>query len=192
MVFTIEKLKRDVMARLGEIPQPLPSLAVDVPGPADIVSLKVESMLPGKGSRLLREASLEMLGAGCQSDVEVTKRKMPCGLYAAEIRLPEGFLRLVSVKMRSWDSSVSKVILPGLAEWECQWSAEPGIAGCPSRPRAYLDGKILRVVASNTEDDTLERFCCWNMPIPDSEGSFEFPDLLYPELVGALSFAHET
>lgn len=187
MIYSIDRLQQDVMARLGEISQPQPPLSVcNIPTLADIVAHKVRSLLPEVGATLIRGASPDVLGMGCQLAVAVSMRLMPCGMYAAEVPLPEDFLRLVSVKMSGWERSVSRLILPESPEWECQWSGEAGIAGCPERPRAYIEGGILRALGSLDEDDVLEHIRCWRLPEPDSEGKFHFPETLYPELVDGI------
>ncbi|MDE5795108.1 MAG: hypothetical protein K2I08_10365 [Muribaculaceae bacterium] len=187
MVFTIESLQKEVMARLGEIAMARPSLpALGVPTSADIVAAKIESMLPEEGAKLIRGASAGELGSGIQMEVTVGDHKlMPCGLYAAEIELPEDFLRLVSLKMSGWEKSVSSLILPTSPEWDCQWSPEPGIAGCRQRPRGYWDGKLLRAICSQ-ENDILESLYGWRIPVTDTDGNFEFPPIIYPDLIGAI------
>ena len=188
MLFSIEKLQRDVMARLGEIARPRPSGELPViPAPADIICLKLESLLPEAGGNLINEASPELLGYGCRIDTDMSMRLMPCGMYAAEIPLPDDFLRLVSVKMKEWERNAIRPVMPGSAQWDCQWSAEPGIAGCPGRPRSYLDGNILRAIGSTKETDTLMYLRCWSIPNADDEGKFRFPTVLYPALVSEIA-----
>lgn len=188
MLFTIVRLQSDVMVRLGEIAQPQPTLsATTIPGPADIVATKIKIMLPEIGSKLIRETSPDLLGNGEIAEPEFSMRKMPCGMYAAEIALPEGFLRMVSLKMESWSRSVGRLILSGSADGECQWSTESGIAGSPDRPRVYLDGDIVRAVGSKTESDKIERFVCWQIPSVAEDGTFCFPAALYPILTSIIA-----
>lgn len=188
MVYSIDSLQKDVMARLGEIAMPQPSLpALGAPTSADIVKAKVKSMLPEECAKLIRGASAEALGCGIQMEVVVADSMlMPCGLYAAEIELPEDFLRLVSLKMSGWERSVGSLILPASPEWNCQWSPEPGIAGSPARPRAYLDGKILRSIGTE-ENGSLESLYCWRIPSVDADGNFKFPSGMYPDLLGTIA-----
>lgn len=186
MVYTLEELKSDVLARLGEIARPLPSSLI-ASGPAEVIATKAESMLPEIGARLIMEAPAEALGDGYEMEAEVGMRMMPCGLYASEMQLPEGFLRPVSFKMSSWKRSVSRIVSTESAEWECQWSAESGIAGCPERPRLYMERSLLRALGSKTEEDTLSHFNYWAIPMADANGEFRFPKNLYPDLVGFIS-----
>lgn len=184
MKYSFDKLKSDVMVRLGEIARPLPSgVSSAVPGPAEVVGAKVAVLLPEVGSRLIREASVEMLGGGILTEVEVAMVKMPCGLYAAEIHLPEGFLRLVSVRMSGWERSACGMIYPGMPEWGCQWSREEGIAGNPEKPQVYFDGDVLRAVGSRVATESLAWFRCCKIPRLNEDGEFEFPDGLYTDLV---------
>lgn len=133
-------------------------------------------------------APAEMLGGGETVDAEVLMRLMPCGLYAAEVDLPSRFLRLVSVGMAGWSRGVSRLLPPSSADWECQFSSEPGIAGCPSRPRAYIvaegEGLRLRLLGSESADATLGWLRICTIPTPSS---FHFPPLLYPRLVSTLA-----
>ena len=194
MKYSMTALQTDVMARLGEIARPQGALdSGGVPWPEDIVALRVSALLAEIGSRLLMDASAEALGGALRllSDSDVGMRLMPCGLYGAEVRLPEGFLRLASVKMAGWRRSVVDLIGPDSAEWAGQWSPEPGIAGCPDRPRAYLDrdseGLLLRLVGSESGEDVPEWLGVVDVPVVDGAGGFDFPESLYPELVGNIA-----
>lgn len=193
MRHSILKLQSDVMARLGEIARPQSALPVSgVPWPEDIIGLKVRSLLGETASMLIRKAPAESLGHGLSYvHGETAMRKMPCGLYGAELPLPDGFLRLTSAKMAGWVCGVHSLILPGASDWSRQWSAEPGIAGCPERPRGYLDstggGLTVRLLGSESEDDMPEWLCGWCVPIISEEGEFDFPEGLYPELTATIA-----
>lgn len=188
MFYTLQQLQGDVMARLGELGTPLSSLPASVvPGPAEVVARKIESILPEAGARILREAPHELLGGGVLIEVEMTTRLMPCGLYAGEAVISDDFLRLVSVMMSDWSRSAHILDLPGSPDWERQWSSEPGIAGCPCCPRAYLDrygeGLLLRVVGSDDSAATLEWLRGWCLPKPPA---FHFPLQLYQSLISEI------
>ena len=188
MEFTLERLRRDVMLRLGEIARPQSS-SLHVPSAAEVVGMKVESLLPTVGGKLIVEASPEMPGSGCEEDAAAEMRKMPCGLYAAEVSLPDDFLRLVSVNMESWRCPAVSWILPGMSTWECQWSEEEGIAGSPERPRVYLDGHKLRALGVRSVTDIVVTIRGWRIPQVDADGIFEYPAMLYASLVGGLAKA---
>ncbi len=181
MTYTLLQLVSDVMGRLGETASPSPS---SIPGPADIIALRVENLLPEVGAKLLREAPQAMLGAGMPIDATPTSRLMPCGLYAAEVPIPEDFVRFLSAKMIGWERSVDRLISPGDSEWGCQWSEEPGIAGNPSRPRIYMSesssSRILRLIGSKEATDTVAWLRAWRIPRGQS---FHFPTPLYENLV---------
>lgn len=193
MKCTLNRLQTDVMARPGEIARPQSRFSLsEVPWPEDIISLKVASLLGETGARLIRESSLESLGRGVSVLYgDVSMREMPCGLYGAEARLPEGFLRLVSVKMAGWLHGVHGLTLPASPGWTRQWSEERGIAGCPERPRAYLDGRgeeaVIRLMGSESDEDTIEWLSGWCVPALSEEDEFDFPEALYAELVGAIA-----
>lgn len=198
MKFTFQKLQADVMARLGEIARPQglsesqPELS-GVPWPEDIIGLKVRSMLPQVGAELIREAPLGVVGCPVVglSGSPVSMKEMPCGLYGAEVRLPEEFLRLVSVKMSGWRGCIYSLISPEMSDWRRQWSPHPAIAGCAEWPRAYLDsdgeGLLLRLVGSVTAEESLEWLRLWTVPAVDDLGEFDFPEVLYPQLVGSIA-----
>lgn len=184
MQYSIERLQSDVLARLGEISQPVPTLSqIGVISPADVIERMVLSLLPEVGTRLINSASLDKLCDGCEIEVSLNRTKMPSGLYSADLSLPRGFLRLVSIEMSGWSRSVNKVIVPGSAEWNCQWSEESGISGSPGRPRVYLHGGQLRCIGSETADSTLGKLKCWCVPEIDETGNFYFPEGLYGELI---------
>ncbi|MDE6696549.1 MAG: hypothetical protein K2K25_06685 [Muribaculaceae bacterium] len=192
MVCTLDQLQRDVMSRLGENPQPQPSYeGLDIPAPIDVIRQKILSLLPEIGSRLIREASSDSLGDGEVIDVSVVMRKMPCGLFAAEVKIPEDFLRVVSVKMSGWTRSVNQIIMPGDKEWSRQWSAEPGIAGNPDCPKAYIAsadrGLILRLIGSEDEDDILDWVRICRFRTPENDASFYFPSSLYSALISEMT-----
>lgn len=185
MLYTLQQLQADVMARLGEFGHPFSSLPASVvPCPSEVLARKIESILPEAGAKILREAPHELLGGGMPIEAELTTRLMPCGLYAGETVISDDFLRLVSVMMSDWSRSVLTLILPGSSDWERQWSSEPGIAGCPCCPRAYLDrqgeGLLLRVVGSDDSAATLGWLRGWCLPTPPA---FHFPLQLYQSLI---------
>lgn len=189
----IDGFVSDVMARLGEIARPCgPQESCAVPWPEDIVALRARSFLGEEGSRLIMEAPAGSAchGGMCMAEV-AAMRLMPCGLYGAEVRLPDGFLRLGSVMMAGWRKEVDSAASAGTAGWHRQWSPYPGIAGCPEEPRAYVDrdahGLLLRAVGSPDADDPLEWLSVWTVPALDDDGCFLFPAALYPQLVGAVA-----
>ncbi len=181
MNYTLQRLISDVMGRVGETAQPSPSA---IPGPGDIIALRVESLLPEIGKRLLLEAPLAMLGEGIPLEAEATSRLMPCGLYAAEVAMPEDFVRFVSAKMEGWGRSVERIICAVDAEWGCQWSEEEGIAGCAARPRAFMvvseAGRSLRLMGTVSASATIEWLRVWVTPYAPE---FHFPTALYPQLI---------
>lgn len=181
-MYSLEKLVEDVMGRLGEVGGTVDGMP-SVPSPGEVLAIKVESLLPEVGARILMDAPVEKLGCGVPIECEITTRRMPCGMYAAEVTLPGNFVRLVSARMAGWKRSVGRLILPDSAGWECQWSAEAGIAGSPERPRGYLEAGCLRLIGSE-DVPVLEHLCGWMLPEPPA---FSFPAVLYPDLVAAIS-----
>lgn len=180
------------MARLGENAQPQASHpGIDIPTVEDIIGIKLKSQLPAVGKRLIEEAPVHALGGGEEIDVSVKMRLMPCGLYAAELALPENFVRLCSVKMACWRRGVSDIVMPDDPGWSRQWSTEAGIAGSPHMPRIYMvmngGGVKLRALGSETESDSLEGLYGWLVPEVGDDGTFHFPATLYPALLDTLT-----
>ena len=187
MRYSIDQTAEDVMSALGETSGVSPSSGMaGIPTLRDILKRKISSFLPEAGKKLLVEASAEMLAGAEDYHAEVSARKVPAGLYAVDIPLPEDFVRLVSLRMRSWQRGVDKVFTSASDCFQRQYSAEPGIAGCPSRPQAYLGNGILTAIGSETASDTLEHLHLWRIPLPDSAGNFHFPAPLYPDLLTRL------
>lgn len=193
MKYTLSRLQSDVMARLGEMVRPHSSSEIDIPWPEEVVGMKVESLLGEIGAKLISESPLESLGGAVDlpTDAVSAMRKMPCGLVGVDVKLPECFLRLVSVKMAGWKRSVSSAIAYGDPDWCRQFSFEPGIAGSPECPRAYLVsdgcGLLLRLSGSESADDSLEWLRFWTVPCVGDDGNFNFPESLYPLLVASIA-----
>lgn len=191
MVCTLDQLQSDVMSRLGENPRPLVSYeGLDIPSPANVIRKKIASLLPEIGSRLIMDSPSDRLGVGEPIEEVATMRKMPCGLFAGEVALPEDFLRLVAVKMEGWKRNVAQAICSSDMEWNRQWSAEAGIAGCPDAPRAYLvceeNAMKLRLMGSEEGIGSLEFLRICRSPSPDAAGTFHLPQALYPPLISEI------
>lgn len=192
MIYTLSQLSEDLMARMGEAP-----VGVSPPSEwgdmtlASQVRRKAAALLPYVGKQLIMSAALPQLGGAEHHVGDTTMRKMECGLYGADIALPEDVARIVSVKMRSWSREVQEIAEPGSGGYECQWSEEPGIAGSAERPKGYLlhggGGLALRAIGSESPDDTPEHLLLWRQPKVDIEGKFRFPASIYPELIEKLS-----
>lgn len=186
MTYTIGRLTDDVMERLGENPRPLSASAssAGIPSVRQRMESRVASMLPEEGSDIIIEAERNLLSGGENLTASPEMRMLPCGLYGAEIAMPDDFLRLVSLKMNGWSRAVSVTAEPGAVDM--QWSGEPGIAGCASRPKAYIrlnpDGISLTAVGSVSSSDRVEHCLIWRVPSADGDGKFRFPASLYPKL----------
>lgn len=188
MTYTIGTLADDVMERLGENPRPLAASETfgGIPSVRQRMESRVAAMLPEAGSSIILEASVHELSGGEKLAVTPTMRKLPCGLYGTWIAIPDDYLRLVSLKMASWERAVSET---GVGEM--QWSRECGIAGCPSRPQAYLaldaGGLNLLGAGSESSSDKLEYCLIWRVPKADTDGNFRFPAALYPKLADRIA-----
>ena len=192
MEYTIQQLSTDVLGRLGE--QPVAELPADLPTVAEALERKLRAALPEVGARLICEAPAEKLGGGGEygglSVLQIEARRLPCGLYGFDVEVPADFVRLVVMRMESWDRDVHEVAMPGEEQHLRQYSPEAGIAGCGSRPRVYLNfgrsGMVLTAIGSDDDADRLAVLGLWRMPIADGAGKFQFPAPLYPALVSAM------
>lgn len=172
---------------MGENPDAEAS-AQGIPTVRSALERKIGSLLPEVGGTLLREAPASSLGgAESLADAAVTVRMAPCGFYAADIELPEDFVRLVGLRVAGWKRTVSEVVGAGDALYACRWSAEPGIAGSAERPKAYLrasaSGYVLTAIGGESAEMTVEQLLLWRQPKADPDGNFRFPEALYPALV---------
>lgn len=192
MEYTIQQLSADVLGRLGE--QPVADLPADLPTVAEALERKLRAALPEVGTMLISDAPAGKLGAGGEyggiSGLQAEARRMPCGLYGFDVEVPADFVRLVRMRMASWERDAHEAAMPGDEQHQRQYSPEAGIAGCGSRPRVYLNfgrhGMVLTAVGSEDATDALSGLGLWRMPIADSAGKFQFPAPLYPALVSAM------
>lgn len=188
MIYTLANLVKDVMSAMGETTEVSPSPGISgIPSPSDIMHKKISSLLPAVGGKLLIEASPEMLAGAEDYKPVFNSCKSVCGLYAFDITLPEDFIRLVSLKMKSWKRSINTFVTPGSQSYMRRSSPEPAIAGSPDRPMAYLCGDVLSVCGSESASDSPEHLLIWRIPRPDSAGNFRFPASLYPALLTRLT-----
>lgn len=87
--------------------------------------------------------------------------------YVGRFRLPDDFLRLVGVRMKSWKRN-ARGITEDDAEYQRQLSEYAGIRGNASNPVAAVvqgaDGLYMELYSSASEGDTLEWFRYIAMP----------------------------
>ena len=82
-----------------------------------------------------------------QGEEHVTFSARPDGLFYAVIRIPEDFLRPVSVNMEGWVRPVYEFLPASGTQFLQQYSSVPGIGAGPSSPVAFIttDGEQLVV-----------------------------------------------
>lgn len=197
MTFTIEELKTDVMRRLGIVLRPLPDTAeTSYAGDSDIIDGQIRSLVPSLGATLIAEAPLHLLGDAECILPRVEFVTLPCGMKGAQAEIEPDVIRIVSVKMKSWDRECREVIMPGDPRAAMRRSREVGISGCPESPKCYLEGgatsRRTLLCGSRDASDTLEWFWVWKRPSFTADGRFHFPVLLYPQLLdGIISILNE-
>lgn len=192
MTCSVKQLIEDVLSRLGEYSSSSSAGPLaGIPTMADTLERKLRSLLPETGGRLISEAPVDKLSGAESYEASITARMTDCGLFAFDIPLPDDFAGLVSAGMKSWKRNVSRLVMIDSDSHEWQWSKEPAVAGCPSRPMAYLNygygGFTLTLIGSESEEDTLGHLYLWRIPLIDDEGFFKFPSPLYSALVSSLA-----
>ncbi len=140
MICNLTVLVADVLALMGEAPAPQAEGSESFPGTDlhEAVSRKVAALLPGAGSTLIADADMADLADAPQLSLSASKRLMPSGAYAAVAPLPAGFMRPVAVRLESWTDDARHIFGAGSRLTPRLWNPEPGIAGTPSSPRAYI------------------------------------------------------
>lgn len=190
MTFTLEDTAANVLARLGIEASGGISTTLSARSDADIVREAIRAMLSAYGG-MVTEASPEDVADGEIISPEVSFTEMPCGLYAAVMRLDADVIRVSAVKMKSWSRSAEGAVPASSPAGVRLWSGEPGIAGSPAGPTAYLAagsaGLTLYAMGSPSRDDRLECLKVWKTLSVTPDGRFSFPARLYPLLLDRLT-----
>lgn len=125
-----------------------------------------------------------------EAKAELTMKSQGDG-YVGSFKLPDDFLRLVSVRMSDWKRS-ARAITEDDAEYFEQLSEFAGIRGNPNKPIAALvqgsDGLYLELYSSESLDATIKWFRYIAMPETNTENgkddsTFELPSKLVPSIV---------
>jgi len=196
MTYKLQQLQADVMALLGENARQRDALAgVDVPGAVGMLSVRIKGLLPVCGKILLQDAPQHLLGGGDSLTPRFSTCLMPCGLYAVDMELPADTVRIAEIRLKEWARGVGLVFTPDQDGWRRQWSREPGIAGSPANPLAYMSpssaGVLVRaigVAAPPADTASSPSLTAWRIPVADESGYFCFPAHLYPDLVNKIAF----
>ncbi|MDE6341284.1 MAG: hypothetical protein K2K93_03110 [Muribaculaceae bacterium] len=193
MTCTITMLVADVLALMGETAATSAEAAAIFPGadPREAVSRKVAALLPGAGSTLIADADVKDLADAPLLTLTASKRLMPSGAYAGVATLPAGFLRAVAVRMECWADDARHIFGAGCHLTPRLWNPEPGIAGTPTAPLAYIlagsEGLQIWGMASPSDSTESLLLRCWSIPTPDAEGTFHFPGALYAALAARIA-----
>lgn len=178
-IHSLASLTADVLSLLGEETAP------------EAVARKIRALLPGAASTLIADASATELAGAPELTLTPAFTRMPSGGYAAEADLPAGFLRLAGVRMSCWREDAREVVMQGSGRLSRLWNPEPGIAGSPERPIAYVTAgasglKLFAMAAPSAGEATLS-LRLWSIPLPDSEGNFHFPAPLRHKLAANIA-----
>lgn len=97
------------------------------------------------------------------------------------LQLPEDFLRGITIRLSSWNSSASEIIEENSAEYRMQ--SDPYACGTFQRPVVALihtvNGKELELYKAKNKQDTLRSFVY--IPLPPADIAYQQEDLLIPD-----------
>lgn len=190
MTFTLQDTAAAVLARLGMASEGGLPATVSSASDADIVSAAIRAMLPSTGG-MVAEASADDVMDGDEISPEVTFTETPCGLLDAVMHLDADVIRVCAVKMKGWSRPVAETAPASSPAAARIWSKEPGIAGSPLNPAAYLtagpSGLTLHAMASADRTDALEYLKVWKTPSVTPDGRYSFPARLHPLLIDRLT-----
>lgn len=79
-----------------------------------------------------------------------TFSQRPDGNFYAEIRLPDDYLRFVSVKLDGWQRSVSILHPDNVSLYSAQYSSAPGIGNGPASPVAFMTSDTERAIIAHS------------------------------------------
>lgn len=178
--YQLSRLTEDVAALLGE------SLALECETsecPFPNLEARVRIIAPGILSSMIMDAPLNRLdGWKPLTAFTVTEEE-----GTASLVLPADFLRIGTLKMKSWKCEITQIISLEHPEWSFQRSRHPGIKGSAQRPRAILrqdaSGKQSLTLIPTSDGDFLEY--AWYLPVAPvgEDDSLEIPLRLYAGLI---------
>ena len=157
--------------------------------PFPCIEDRVRILAPGILRDILTEAPLSLI----EGFKPLTGSPVINSSGMVELPLPDDFLRLVSVRMSDWKTSVTELLTTGSKDWSLQTSRWRGIRGNPERPVAFIDyntsGKRVLKCFSSGNEATLSTGLYVAMPKFDSGGNMEVPDALKYDLATRLAEA---
>lgn len=146
---------------ISEVRVKLDEIQLNESGMADFLEdntnldLVIRSCIPTAYSFVCENADASML-EGTNGNVTLTIRPNMIG----EIILPDDFLRLINVRLTSWNSSFSKIITEDSSEYRMQ--SNKWLCGNPECPVVAVvhtaQGRKLELYKASSDSDRLEAF----------------------------------
>lgn len=132
MLYSVEKVKRDVRVALDENRVSVSLLATD-----DIDTLSLDEIIESKITEAARivegTAPTEMLDAGKALSGSITFAS-EVGKGRGRMQLPDDFMRLLTFKMSDWERAITEPINEHDGAYRRQSSRFAGVRGNPERP----------------------------------------------------------
>ena len=179
---TIQKMASDVAALLGET---LAEESHPEESPFPRLADRVRILAPGLLAKLILEATPDSFTGGDP----ITATPVPGENGSGWLKLPNDFLRLVSIRVSSWKRSVTEITSRGDPDSLRQESEWTGIRGSRTRPVVTscfdADGNRCLWLHPFETGDMVEH--ALYLPMPSRDASIlRLPKLLHPALLSTL------
>lgn len=186
MIYTVDKILRDVRIALGENFRRNELLVEE---DRDTVELdeQIAARIEPAAQAVMAQAPLGLLGPG-RALADTTIRRGSDG--TAWIYLPKDFMRLVTLRLSGWATALHEVITPEHPAYAMQRSRFAGIRGNFRQPVAAL---VHRGASPALEIYGADKCAVIDdgryVPYPrlDRHGGLEFPPPLYDELIALIT-----
>lgn len=174
----VKDIINDVRVKLDEIGLNESEMAVEVEDNTNLDKV-IKSCLPTAYNFVCENADASML-EGKSGNAALTINSEMVG----KITLPDDFLRLINVRLSSWNSSFSKIITEDSPEYRMQ--SNRWLCGSPECPIAAIihstSGRELELYKASSSNDSLRSF----MYIPIYDGiseTLEVSDQIYEAFI---------
>ena len=163
MVYSVEKIQRDVRIAMDDYPQSPSLIALE-----DVDAISIDKIIKSKIEDAAKAveiaAPLYMLDSGHNFAEDVFWNSNFSGWTV----LPDNFMRLIVFRMSDWERPVYAAISEGEPEYAMQHSRFKGIRGNPQKPVCAItiraEGKVLEFYSCNSDEATVEQAVY--LPVP--------------------------
>lgn len=155
----------------------------------DITQLSIDDIIADSIPRAVRYvmkyADAKYIENGTNGeDAEIhTAKTRDTEIWYGWVPMPEGFVRLLSAKMDSWDYPTYGIAPRGSDVYAMQHGHALCLVGSHDKPVATItpDGKRIELFPASDDEDGLDEF--WYVAVPDDVEGYEIGDRLYPAAV---------